>query len=163
MSHTKSVRPSSRASRGRAGRPPSIIFEAMAGVVSPSNGSPLVKTLGRVQMLDEPSIPLPSTLNVARHGDKPLLQPFQKQTRPLHMLLHLLPPESLGRSMPQCTRWPAPRGSFHEQSKRTRNPSNERGRGHRRGYWTSQVLPIGPNCSTKLLTPLKFPCVMLFA
>jgi len=38
MFHTGSVRPSSRASRGRAGRPPPTIFKTMDGVLKLLNG-----------------------------------------------------------------------------------------------------------------------------
>ena len=53
----------------------------MTGVVSSPNGCLPVKTFDSIPMSDEPPIPLPLTLGVASSGDKPLLQPFQKQTR----------------------------------------------------------------------------------
>jgi len=56
----------------------------MTGVVSSPNGRPPPKTLGSIQMSDEPFIRPPPTLGVARHEDKPLPQPCRMQT-------HLLP------------------------------------------------------------------------
>ena len=66
MSHTESVRPSSCASCGRAGRLPSIIIETMTEVVKPLNGYIPVKTLPKIQTLGKTVHP--STSNTGR-GD----------------------------------------------------------------------------------------------
>ena len=49
MSHTESVRPSSWASCGRAGRSPPITIETMTGGVKPLNGYLPVKTFHGIQ------------------------------------------------------------------------------------------------------------------
>ena len=71
MSHTESVRPSSCASCGRAGRSPPIIFRLMAISVRPLNGYPPVKTLTGIQMSGKlyiPQHPMRGTRTNLNHG-----------------------------------------------------------------------------------------------
>jgi len=154
MLHTESVRPSSCASCGRAGRRLPTIVEVMTGVVSLPNGCLPVKTLDNVQISDEPSIPLPPTLGGGK--DKPLLQPFQKQIRLLPVWLYLLPRESPVRPMQQCIYWPALRSSFHGRSRPARDSSNERDCCDRREYWTSsRGLSTRPKTARRKCLPLS--------
>jgi len=63
--HTEPVRPSSRASRERAGRSPLVIFKMMIGSVQPLNGYLPVKTFTGIQTSGELTIPPPD----ARRGE----------------------------------------------------------------------------------------------
>ena len=145
MSQTGSAKPSFCASCGQVGRPPSILL-----VLTSSNKSPPIKTLSTIQMSDESSVLLPSTLD-----DKPLLQPFRKQTRLIYVQLSPLPQESLARSMLQCIYWPAFRSSFHVRSEWTRSSSNEHDRSHRWEHLTSEWLSIRLKTTWRECLPLS--------
>lgn len=138
MSHTKSVRPSSRASSGRAGHSLSIIFVMTTGVLKSPNGYLPVKTLNGIQTLDKPSIP---ASGISRE-DRPLSQPCQMQRCLLPACLYRLSQEPLARSTSQC--FPVPEWkqecSTHQRPRPTQNPSNERVRRGQRECWASQRL-----------------------
>ena len=51
-----------------------MIFEAMTGAANPLNGGPPVKTWGTIRVSADP---LPPISGVARHDDRPPLQPFR--------------------------------------------------------------------------------------
>ena len=59
MSHTESTRPSSRASCGRTGRSPLIIFKIMNGALESLNGCLPVKVYTGIQTSSELSVASP--------------------------------------------------------------------------------------------------------
>jgi len=142
MSHNESTRPSSCASRGRAGRSPPVIFRIMDWGVTSLNGNFPVKTYSGTRTSSESSIPPPATLGVRRYKNQPLSRPCQKQTCPLPVRFYQLLRGSLARPTLQCIPLSALQGqsAFRERSKQARNPSNGRDHYGRRECWAGQGL-----------------------